>query len=144
MSEIRSSGVHPVSGLQALVEDDGSSVWLYLRDPRASRIIADCWLYNRISIARGALANWPHDQPPPAPDDVVGPDATWNTSLPAAPAFTWSSNGRSVAIAIGGATIGYIASGARRGCSRYLKASGPWGAPFDAAEYARLFGGAAE
>jgi len=140
MADIRLSTVHPVSGLQALVEDDGHSVWLYLRDQNATGIQADCWLYNRRPFQRAELSQWPRDQPPPAPSDLVGPEACWTAPLPETADFTWAPDGRSVAVIIGGTTLGYIAAGDRRGHSRYLQAKGPWGAPFDPAMYARLFG----
>jgi len=132
------SETHPDSGLDALVEDDTNSVWLYLRDSRRGGIVADCWLYNRREFAETQINDWPRDQPPPAPVELVEPNGNRDVAW-ASLNFIWSLDGLSVAVACDGMVLGYIAAGARRGHSRFLKASCPWGSPLDAAEYRRLF-----
>jgi hypothetical protein len=139
VSETRVSESHHVSGLQAVVEDDGHSVWLYLRDPASATIRADCWLYNRHAFDRAALSSWPRSEPPPAPSDVAGSDAVRTSALPATLTFLWSRDGESVAVAIGAVPIGYVMAGERTGFNRYLSTSTPWGRPFDEEQYSRLF-----
>ena len=137
---MRESAPHPVSGLRALVEDDGDSVWLYLVDGRDRKIRADCWLYNRRVFEAAELKGWPRDRPPPAPSDVVGPEACWAASLSETVEFIWSRDGGSVAVRIGETLLGYVVEGNRRGHSRYLRGAGPWGSGFDQGEYDRVFG----
>jgi hypothetical protein len=51
----------------------------------------------------------------------------------------WSLDGHAVAAWSEHLLVGFISAGERRGFSRLLAASGPWGAPLDMRLYERLF-----
>ena len=139
MGESQDSGPHSVSGRCAIVNDDGDSAWLLLTDGDGHKIIADCWLYNRRHFDRAELATWPHDRPPPAPDDAIDPGALRTMPLLDAIAFVWDRAGDGVAVIAQGQVLGFIAPGSRRGHSQFLRESGPWGVPFDGDLFERLF-----
>jgi len=40
---------HPVSHRLAVLEDDGTSAWLYLTEANSQKPFADAWIYNRIA-----------------------------------------------------------------------------------------------
>jgi hypothetical protein len=143
MAESRESGPHSVSGRCAIVDDDGDSAWLLLTDGDGSKVVADCWLYNRRHFARTELATWPRDRPPPAPDDAIDREALRSTPLLDEITFVWDTAGDAVAVSAQEEVLGFIAPGSRRGHSLFLRESGPWGAPFDGELFQRLFNGPA-
>jgi hypothetical protein len=130
---------HPRSRRWAVVEDDGTTAWMYLTGPDRQKPVADCWLYNRVeapsvfSSSRGSAPVAPAThvvdrracEPPPRRDQVR---------------FEWSSDGDAVAVHFGPELIGFIAATERRGFSKNLSTSGPFGSPIDRALYERLFG----
>ena len=69
---------HERSGRTAIVADEGDSVWLYLTEPHAATIAADCWLFNRIAAPSAEVLHVRLDDyraralPLPAPADTVG------------------------------------------------------------------------
>ena len=146
MSDILLVGEHEESGRRALIADEGDSVWLYLTHPGAMAIAADCWLYNRIiapsaaQLKERAAAYRARGLPPPAPADLVGPDAV-RPRHPATPdiRFTWSRRDGGVAAWERGQLIGFIAPGHPRGFSRFLTGECPWGAPLDLELYEHMF-----
>jgi len=139
MSDTQERSRHPLTGRTAVVEDDGDSAWLLLTHIDGFKIAADCWLYNRRRFAQSELATWPRDRPPPAPDDFIDPRALRNKPLSGPLTFVWDRQGESVAVRAEGTIFGFIAAGEQRGYSQYLRKVGPWGAPFDARLYRRLF-----
>jgi len=137
---------HKRSRRTAIVTDEGDSVWLYLTEPSALTIVADCWLLNRVltSSAQPMLPPFGDYRaqalPPPAPADVVGPNALRKGPLkPTDVDVTWSANGEAAAAWVDGELVGFIAPGERRGYSRHLQVRGPWGAPLDAELFRRFF-----
>jgi hypothetical protein len=134
---------HPTSGRTAVVEDAGDSVWLYLTEPGGARIVADCWLFNRVPAPDDVDAAAGTDAPPPAVAAVVGEGAHRPVPLdPAQVRFRWSADGESVAALVDGEPVGCIVAGRERGSSRHLRVAGPWGEPLDPALYQATFGDA--
>jgi hypothetical protein len=137
---------HQQSGRTAIIADEGDSVWLYLTEPHATAIAADCWLFNRIVAPSAAALQARLGEyraqalPPPAPADTVGPRGLRELPLePDSVALTWSATGDAVAAWVEGELVGFIGPGDRRGHSRHLLAEGPWGAPLDLGLFLHLF-----
>jgi hypothetical protein len=147
MAEFFASSTHPASGRSAMIADEGDSVWIYLTEPAGTKIAADCWLFNRIPATAGVEleARWPdyraRHKPPPAPAEVITPEACQATPLRDDEVrFVWSADGHSVAAWANGRLAGFIAGAERRGYSSNLLAECPWGRPLDPALHAQLFG----
>ena len=146
MRDVLATGTHAESGRRALMADEGDSVWLYLTEPGVETIHADCWLYNRVDAPSAAalkerFASYrARGLPPPAPADLVLPEALRPVHPGASEIrFVWSRDGEGVAAWERGELVGFIAPGQRRGFSRFLIGSGPWGAPLDLDLYEELF-----
>jgi hypothetical protein len=130
---------HPLSLRWAVFEDDGVSGWLYLTEPRQMRPVADCWIYNRIEdIAASAFSITP-GSPPPACTEFIIPGAQYARRDSPEVAFEWTLDGEGVAVRINGTPVGFIAPGTAKGYSRFLAMESPWGKPWDAELFARLF-----
>jgi hypothetical protein len=105
---------HGRSGRTAIVADEGDSVWLYLTEPKGTAIAADCWLFNRI-VAPSAAALRPRlpeyrarALPPPAPTEMIGPNALHETALmPGEVEVSWSADGHAVAAWVDGTLVGF-------------------------------------
>ncbi len=132
---------HPATGRQALVRDEGESVWLYLTDVDGRELVADCWLFNTI-IAPDDLSDFTssRDRPPPATSRFTGPDARRGLPGLAEMTLAWSADGHDVCVRMAGVPIGFIDSRRRQGYSRHLRADGPFGQRFDDLKYRELFG----
>ena len=128
---------HPTSRRWVVVEDDGTVAWMYLTEPDLEKPAAECWLYNRVHAP--TTFNSSRGEPPVVPathTDVVVPFVP-----PSAESVTlkWSLDGESVAIFIHTELVGFIAANQRRGFSKNLFMSGPFGSPIDRALYEQLF-----
>jgi hypothetical protein len=106
---------HAHSRRWAVVEDDGSSAWLYLTAPESTKPVAICWLYNRTTGSEPFQ--------PPSAQSV---------------SFRWSASGEAVAVLFGADLIGFIAGAS--GYSRHLKTASPFGSPLDTGLYSSEFG----
>src|ERR1043166_5205759 len=120
---------HPVSRRWAVVEDDGTSCWLYLSEPDHPKPVADCWLYNRISAPEVSGTEASRGSAPPASAQYAGPGALMTPPREAQVSLRWSCDGESVAVFFERDLAGFIVRGQARGFSRHLVASGPWGNP---------------
>lgn len=118
---------HQGSGLALTVEDEGDSWWAYLVDTEVKSIVADAWVRNKIpSPSRDELGRY-RGGPPPA---VVGFDGGTPFHDPIDPEtfeVTWSPSGKAVQALLGHLGEVVLSSGRRRGFSRMLARSGPWG-----------------
>ena len=129
-----------VSGRTVFVSDEGDSVWGYLTHAGTLQPERDCWLFNTPGAPLSPdISEYRSTQrPPPAPAVMVGAGGVQD--LPSAERWSvrWSRAGQSVAIALDGLDIGVIAAAERRGISRHLTQSGPWGGRWDDVLVARL------
>ena len=113
----------------AVIEDDGRVAWLYLTEPDSQKPAADCWLYNRVPSPPQFASEC--GKSPVVPQthaaDITGfqPPAEESVHL------RWSRDGESVAVLFDSELIGFIASGQKRGFSKHLRASGPFGSVLD-------------
>jgi hypothetical protein len=130
---------HPESMRHAIVSDEGASVWLYLTEPASSRPSADCWLFNTIPAPTDLSNFQSRNGPPPAIQQFATPSSQRQPPNPTEVTFLWSSDGHSIALLIKGELFGFICAGDRKGFSKNLLTSGPWGAPVDATLYTAIF-----
>ena len=135
--ELFQSDQHPESRRWAIVEDDGKSCWLYLTEADSTRIVAHCWLYNRVPAPSGRI--FKRGETPIVPAEFVVDPAPFPALVPTSVAFRWTRDGQAVAVHLGGELMGYLALPARFGFSRNLKTPGPYGSPLDLDAYARTF-----
>lgn len=122
---------HSISRRWAMIEDDGTSCWLYLSGPDTQKPVADCWLYNRVPAPDEAEIEKYRGGPPPAARQYAGPDALMLPPREAQVSLRWSRDGESVAAFFERELAGFIVGGQARGFSRHLIASGAWGSPLD-------------
>lgn len=131
------SECHPVSRRLAIFDDDGTSAWLYLSGIGSDRPEADAWVYNRVPAPEPEQVGRYRGGPPPAPRGYAGAEALCEEPGRFAWSLRWSADGHSVALAREGLPMALIPAGARRGHSRLLERSGPWGEPWCEAAYRR-------
>jgi hypothetical protein len=131
------SDQHPGSRRWAIVEDDGRSCWLYLTEADSTRIVAHCWLYNRVPAPSGRI--FERGDTPIVPAEYVIDPAPFPAPAATSVGFRWTQDGQGVAVQLAGELMGYLALPARFGYSRNLKAPGPYGCPLDLDAYAQAF-----
>ena len=120
---------HPISRRWAVIEDDGRVAWLYLTEPDSEKPVADCWLYNRVPTTPQFAGE--RGESPVVPQthaaDIVGFKLPTEESVH----LRWSRDGESVAVFFDSELIGFIVRGQKRGFSKHLRASGPFGSVLD-------------
>jgi hypothetical protein len=119
---------HPLSRRHAILEDDGTSAWLYLTAPDDPRPIADVFVYNRHAPA-DRLEDVAGSGPPPIVTAFAAPGAVVSTPQRSTWRFHWSADGESVALKRDGVAVALIPSRRRRGYTAAVAAECPWGAP---------------
>jgi hypothetical protein len=131
---------HPVSWRWAILEDDGRSAWLYLTEPDRPDPVGDCWIYNRIPAPDPSEIAAFRPGPPPAACGFAGPEALVHDPEVSRMRLQWAGDGGAVALLADGRPLGFIVAGERRGSSRNLARTGPWGNTWDQARYEATFG----
>lgn len=131
---------HPDSRRWGIVEDDGASVWLYLTEPDSTKLVAHCWLCNRVPAPAQITLDRERGGAPIAPiSHVISGEPS-----PALAAerirFIWGNDGQAVAVLYGEEVLGFIAQPEGPGYSRNLKVSSRFGAPVDDALFSAVFG----
>ena len=119
---------HPLSRRHAILEDDGTSAWLYLTAPDEPRPVADVFVYNRHAPA-DCVKDAAGSAPPPIVKAFAAPEAVVSAPERSAWRFRWSADGESVALQRDGVAVALIPSGRRRGFTSAVVAECPWGAP---------------
>ena len=131
---------HPVSRRLAEFDDDGTSAWLYLSGVDGDRPEADAWVYNRVPAPEPDQLERYRGGPPPAARGYAGAEALCEqpeVSLGRAVVCRRSCGGR----APRRPALAFIPAGARRGHSRLLVRSGPWGEIWSEVAYIHAIGG---
>jgi hypothetical protein len=128
---------HPISRRWAAIEDDGRVAWLYLTEPDTRKPVADCWLYNRVPTP-------PHfesvrGEPAVVPQTHAGGGATSRPPSTQSVRLRWSRDGESVAVFFDAELIGFVTQGQKRGFSRHIRVSGPFGSVLDTELFQRVF-----
>lgn len=131
---------HSASGRLAVLEDDGTSAWLYLCDADSGKPLADAWVYNRIAAPPTEAIKSYRGGPPPAAEGYASDRALCHDPLGHEWSFVWSADGESVAVAKDGEPMAFIVGGERGGYSRELVQDGPWGHPFSEKVFRSKFG----
>jgi hypothetical protein len=101
-------------------------------------IVADCWLWNRIAAPGNPADYASQGLAPPAPKGMIIPPGTVTDALPTV-TTRWRWDGNAVALLVEDRAIAFISADQKRGYCRHLRSAGPWGNPFDAKRYRRLF-----
>jgi hypothetical protein len=133
---------HPASHRLAVLEDDGTAVWLYLTEPHSRKPAADAWVYNRIAAPPPTAIESYRGGPPPAAQGYVSEAALCNDPTAHQWSFLWSADGEAVAVAKDGEPVAFIVIGKPGGYSRELVKDGPWGHPWSAILFRSTFGAA--
>lgn len=130
---------HPVSKRWAILEDDGTSAWLYLTKPDTQEPVADVFVYNRFPPIAIEEVQTYRNCPPPVAIGYAGTEAY--LPYPDKDEFylDWSADGQSVAVWKSSITIACILNAARKGFSRNLIVEGPWGYVWSQAQYDQTF-----
>ena len=134
--------MHPASRRLAVLEDDGTSAWLYLSEPESRKPAADAWVYNRIAAPPPQAIKSYRGGPPPAAQGYASNAALCEDPTAHEWSFVWSPDGESVAIAKDGEPAALITVGEKRGYSRELLKDGPWGHPWSDELFQLKFGAA--
>lgn len=133
---------HQASRRLAVLDDDGTSAWLYVTEPDSRKPAADAWVYNRIAAPPAEAIESYRGGPPPAAQGFAGESARCEDPSSHAWSFVWSPDGESVAVARDGEPVAFIVAGQKYGYSRNLAKEGPWGRPWSEELYLTTFGAA--
>lgn len=133
---------HRESGLLAVLDDDGTSAWLYISEADTRKPLADAWVYNRIAAPPAEAIKSYRGGPPPAAQGYASEDALCEDPSSHEWSFVWSSDGASVAVEKDGQPVAFIIGGQRGGYSRELVKDGPWGHPWSEELFRLTFGAA--
>jgi len=130
---------HPTSRRMAVLEDSGTSLWLYLTEPNSRKPAADAWVHNRIAAPPAAAIESFRGGPPPAVQGYASDAALCGDPMAHRWSFIWSSDGESVAVAKDGEPVAFIVAGHHRGYGRELVKDGAWGQPWSDELFASTF-----
>ena len=120
------NSINKQGDLQAIMEDDGVSCWLYLLNAN-NEIIADTWVYNRIpSPSKSELVNY-EGTPPPAITDYCNENAFLEKPFEHQWTLKWSKNDLSIQILRDDMPHAFILHEMKQGYSKGLIKHGPWG-----------------
>lgn len=124
---------HPRSKRYAILEDNGTTLWLYLTAPNQRQVVADTWVFNRVRPLLMPEELTPFrdaDQPPPILESMADDEPICDAPEAHRWAFNWASDGEAVAIFRDDRPIAFVRSTDRRGFSRHVIRSSPWGVPW--------------
>jgi hypothetical protein len=129
---------YPDSGRTATFEDNGTSAWLYFSEPGSAKVVANAWVFNRVTAPKKSEIASYRGGPPPAAEGFAGPKALCKDPFKYKWSLQWSDDGESCAVVQGGQAIAMITNGQRPGYSRHLTQKGPWGEPWNEVLYRSL------
>lgn len=115
----------------AVLEDDGTSAWLYLTVPNNRKPIADVWVHNRIAAPPQSEIKKYRGGPPPAASGFADDSDVCQSPDEHEWTLDWHDNGESVILHCDGKPVAMLAASGRRGWSRNLLRDGPWGNVWD-------------
>jgi hypothetical protein len=129
--------MHPESRRYAVLEDSHGTIWLYLTTVDGLKPQSDVWVAN----SSRSKASSSRTNPPPAPAAVTtGGGADEIDSTRSEWLVGWSESGDAVVLFKDGQAIAFVTATARRGWSKQVQQSCPWGEPWDEAKFHSLFG----
>lgn len=127
------SSQHPLSKRWAVLEDDGSSAWLYLTEKNSEMPLSDCFVYSPIV----PLEKMPFEEiqktgiPPPMIKEYASERAIILDPDPKDFEIQWTSDGEGVAIKHKNFPIAMIIGAKQRGLSKAVSKSGPYALPWN-------------
>jgi hypothetical protein len=128
-----------VSGRNAILEDDGFTMLLYLSGTCDTKPVADCFVYSLVPPTEKLVA--PHGRSGPpillrrfASEVALQPDVPANAHR-----FEFSPDGHSVAVFVRGEPWAFIARDEPHGYSKSISADGPFGHPWNQQLFDDLF-----
>lgn len=130
---------HSLSRRFAILEDNGTSAWLYLTEPDIEKPSADAWVHNRIPAPSKEEVKSFRGGPPPAAIGYASNTAICESPADHDWAFIWADNGNSVAVTKDGVPVACIVAAPKGSYSRELVKDGPWGSVWSDAEFDRVF-----
>jgi hypothetical protein len=124
----------------AILADDGLTGILYLHGPsdnpqKTGPVEATCFAYNRIDPIEPEAVQSYRPKPPPIAKGYASKDAVCSQPTSHTWDLLFSSEGTAVLLMRDGEPWAIAALGARRGISKAIQSSGPWGNPWSAEFY---------
>lgn len=140
MAELFKDECHPVSGRCVILEDNGSSAWLYLTPKSGVGIEKDAFAYSSIEPAdelnKEELAK---GSPPKLYKKIASENAVINSAKESDFSFKWSPNGESVVVLYKDTPIAMIHEEHQRGFSNALSQESGFGEPWNQKVYSSEF-----
>jgi hypothetical protein len=133
---------HSASRRFAILEEKNGTAWLYLTAPGKPRPEKDVVVFvrSRLATMDEVLAEARKGRPPPLAKDFATKDAILPKPEVADFSLEWSADGQGVALLRNNSPLAMILADAKRGFSKALSKSGPFGEPWDQSAYERVFG----
>jgi hypothetical protein len=112
----------------------------HFRGPATSREGRRDFARSRLGTTEEFRAHTEKGQAPPLAKDYASKEAILSAAKSREFRFQWTADGQSVALLRNNSPIAMILADAKRGFSRAVGKSGPYGDPWDQAKYERVFG----
>jgi hypothetical protein len=132
---------HPASHRYAILEDNGTTLWLYLTAPDEPTVVAETWIFNHDEPIQSQ--EWPlfqHGRAMFPPEELSPVEVVFDRPEVHSWTFDWSADGEAVAVFCDAQPIAMVQSTRRLGFSRHVIRAGPWGVPWCARTFHSLFG----
>lgn len=133
------SDVHPLSGLAAVLEDNGTSCWLYLHKKVNGPILKSLFVYSPISLTE-YKANTERESAPILTTSYASAHAVITDRIANDFHFKWRNDGLALAIVFRGDVIAATSLDEKYGSSRAISKAGPFGDPLITENYTWLSG----
>ncbi len=129
------------SGRSAILEENGSSAWLYLTRDTGRGVEKDAFVFSPIPPAKELnKASIKAGNPPVLVEAIASATAVIDSPQEQDFELVWSKNGESIAVLYEGAPISMIVESEKRGFSKALVKSSPFGHPWDQDLFESEFG----
>lgn len=134
------SDTHTVSGHSVVLEDDGRSCWLYLRDYPGGKVAKSVIAYSPIApVSRSEFERKVgRGDTPILMADYASREAVITERYPDDFSFIWREDGRAVALRYRNEVLAVVSADEQYGSSRAVSRSGPFGDPLKLGRYAWL------
>lgn len=128
---------HVVSGFNVVLEDDGQSCWLYLREHPRGKVLKSVIAYSPISpVSRAEFEKKVgHGDIPILMADYASKEAIIAERYPDDFSFAWRDDGGAAAVRYRDEVLAVISRDERYGSSRAVSCAGPFGDPLELSRY---------
>jgi hypothetical protein len=130
---------HETTKRWAILEDNGTSAWLYITDPDSTKPVADCFAYSCQPPEAQLPATWDRESPPPITTEFASNAACRADVAQDRIQLLWAASGNAAAVLLDSVPIAFIVVGEKQGHSRAIAVDGPYGRPWNAARFAEAF-----